>query len=852
MNANTPALTDIDTYAANERVDELNANTPALTDINTYARNERLSELATNTPALTDINTYAPLERLIELSTNTPASTNIDTYARNERVDELNANTPALNNIDTYATGARTSELSTNITTSENIDVFVDIFGNLNSAESFRNSLLSKNQDFTLGVDIAFGGTSAFLGISNLLIQGAIVRNIMTIGNDYNLLFKQYSPPPGVFAATNQSFTFVSLDAAANAYRTAQVTVNKQDQIVELNLLKTYGVSAPNETIYSFGQQITVNNYGTLTNAIRQYNVARNYYTINSTFGATDIVAAQKQLKSILDEISKASNSTNETYYSPNSNINNQQGTTFINSYTNTDILKGAQYKPNEKTNLSPSKQQTYLGMGDSDAADLLKPSSFPTGNVQTNPTYPAGTAGAMMAQTNPSDIVSNTFLKGESEPTDNSFGTTTRGVRNVINIISKSNIPLAQNYVRGQDTFYIGNDSSGSPIKKYQRYTYVNPYASSGKPAQKLDFSFTNYANGITMYFPPYIKSYRHDATANWTAHEFLGRPEPVYTYNNGNRSGSISFIVLTDYAEDVYMGNNDSKGQDITTGAQTNFVPQSDTISAIDSLNGQIIQINKDIADLNNQISNMQGKGSVGNLQTQISTLRTQKSDLQKQVNNLAKQYKSFTSAPYGEFLGGSDYSKSIDASQASPWSPAETSSYINDVINNMMFVPAFFSGSKVDFLTKMDFLTKLTRPAKNTSGSGFAFTKPPVCHINLGAWFNWDIVVENVSYDYSDSVWTLDDNFNARVQPMYATVDVTFKIVGSYGGGGTPPLATDIGGIFNLKTITTNDSNDSSAATSATVVPKSSNQTIPSQASPSIQSSPAIQASPWVGGS
>ena len=73
-------------------------------------------------------------------------------------------------------------------------------------------------------------------------------------------------------------------------------------------------------------------------------------------------------------------------------------------------------------------------------------------------------------------------------------------------------------------------------------------------------------------MYFPPYIKSYRHDASAAWTSHEFLGRPEPVYTYNNGNRTGSISFIVLTDYAETVDYGTVDSNGN-ITAPFTTNY---------------------------------------------------------------------------------------------------------------------------------------------------------------------------------------------------------------------------------------------------------------------------------------
>jgi hypothetical protein len=44
-------------------------------------------------------------------------------------------------------------------------------------------------------------------------------------------------------------------------------------------------------------------------------------------------------------------------------------------------------------------------------------------------------------------------------------------------------------------------------------------------------------------------------------------------------------------------------------------------------------------------------------------------------------------------------------------------------------------------------MEFLMKLTRPARNTSGGGFSFTKPPISHIRLGDWFDSDIVINSV---------------------------------------------------------------------------------------------------------
>ena len=53
----------------------------------------------------------------------------------------------------------------------------------------------------------------------------------------------------------------------------------------------------------------------------------------------------------------------------------------------------------------------------------------------------------------------------------------------------------------------------------------------------------------GRIMWFPPYDISFTDDTTANWTPHQFLGRPEPIYTYNNSERSGTLSWKIVVDH---------------------------------------------------------------------------------------------------------------------------------------------------------------------------------------------------------------------------------------------------------------------------------------------------------------
>ena len=53
----------------------------------------------------------------------------------------------------------------------------------------------------------------------------------------------------------------------------------------------------------------------------------------------------------------------------------------------------------------------------------------------------------------------------------------------------------------------------------------------------------------GRIMWFPPYDLSVNEASSANWTENTFVGRPEPVYTYNNTNRTGSLNFKIVVDH---------------------------------------------------------------------------------------------------------------------------------------------------------------------------------------------------------------------------------------------------------------------------------------------------------------
>jgi hypothetical protein len=52
----------------------------------------------------------------------------------------------------------------------------------------------------------------------------------------------------------------------------------------------------------------------------------------------------------------------------------------------------------------------------------------------------------------------------------------------------------------------------------------------------------------GRIMWFPPYDISFSEDSKASWNPTSFLGRPEPIFTYKNSTRSGSLSWKIVVD----------------------------------------------------------------------------------------------------------------------------------------------------------------------------------------------------------------------------------------------------------------------------------------------------------------
>lgn len=57
------------------------------------------------------------------------------------------------------------------------------------------------------------------------------------------------------------------------------------------------------------------------------------------------------------------------------------------------------------------------------------------------------------------------------------------------------------------------------------------------------------NNKKGRIMWFPPYDINFSESNNVSWESTNFIGRGEPVYTYNNTERGGNLSFKIVVDH---------------------------------------------------------------------------------------------------------------------------------------------------------------------------------------------------------------------------------------------------------------------------------------------------------------
>ena len=132
--------------------------------------------------------------------------------------------------------------------------------------------------------------------------------------------------------------------------------------------------------------------------------------------------------------------------------------------------------------------------------------------------------------------------------------GMTTEGRKFSYSVMDKTwNLNIYPNKQEGgQDSTNLIGTNSLSYAKKYMFSLENLAWRTSNTPGYSVsDLAICERGpnGGRVMWFPPYGLTFTESVTANWKNTDFIGRPEPIYTYNNTSRTGSLTWKIVVDH---------------------------------------------------------------------------------------------------------------------------------------------------------------------------------------------------------------------------------------------------------------------------------------------------------------
>ena len=97
----------------------------------------------------------------------------------------------------------------------------------------------------------------------------------------------------------------------------------------------------------------------------------------------------------------------------------------------------------------------------------------------------------------------------------------------------------------------YRGQDSTNVRDGRVKKYMFsIENLAWKNTPEfEDLPDCEKGQNGGRIMWFPPYNLSFDDQSTPTFNSNNFLGRPEPIYTYQNTKRSGNLSWSIIVDH---------------------------------------------------------------------------------------------------------------------------------------------------------------------------------------------------------------------------------------------------------------------------------------------------------------
>ena len=119
----------------------------------------------------------------------------------------------------------------------------------------------------------------------------------------------------------------------------------------------------------------------------------------------------------------------------------------------------------------------------------------------------------------------------------------------------------------KGDNMGRKGDEKTASP----KRYMFsIENLAWAGTPAANLlpceqgPGDLLSGKFGKIMWFPPYDLTFSESSSVNLESTNFIGRGEPIYTYNNTERTGNLSFKIIIDHSSITNSFGSDKEPDD------------------------------------------------------------------------------------------------------------------------------------------------------------------------------------------------------------------------------------------------------------------------------------------------
>ena len=363
----------------------------------------------------------------------------------------------------------------------------------------------------------------------------------------------------------------------------------------------------------------------------------------------------------------------------------------------------------------------------------------------------------------------------------------------------------------------------TGESVKKYM-FSIENLAWRNQPELQDLPPCEKGPNGGRIMWFPPYDLQATDTSAADWNSTKFIGRTEPIYTYNSTDRIGTLGFKIVVDHPSIL----------NAIIQTETPFLFDRSADALIDAFMAGCKKY--DLYELAKKFPNVP-MSTANQVQQALTDVTDQyNTDPTSTIanNNLTPDFVMDDEEDAEDFVIDEEENASANAttiennSQGTPnnqptevTTSSEIETNIKTIIRKVMlneayyfqalkesdpivynslrqtlkfFNPSFHSTTPEGLNSRLTFLNQCVRPGRTiptVTAEGkqqldvdnTAFGPPPVCVLRVGDFYHSKIIIDSVSLSYDENLLDINPE-GIGLQPMIASVQLNFKFIGGQG--------------------------------------------------------------------